>query len=339
MSVGFLFRGHEYTQILLLRNSTPFPAKFEYMDPDDESTLDVRLTVGKLRGVLLPGTDNPLPLFLKPLQLGEFYLHRSIRVTGSAYPDLPFTMTGICSGPNLKFTRDKIDFGHVNVLHPAKQVLEIFNDSLISAFWHAEIRCDNKTFSLPKATGEIPPGAREEFEVDVLLDDVVPFTGKITFYVEYLAPIHFSVSATGIGSALISSIDMKEIDFHWVFVGEAVVRTFSLTNYGRRPQEVRWQQVKPKLNVSVGASLTYSLVPDTVTILPRQEVQYTLSLRSTGPCEFEFSPICAVTLGRIRSDLFQPRIHGTFIKPVLVFTSPTMSFHYVHDVDAEEAIS
>jgi hypothetical protein len=38
-------------------------------------------------------------------------------------------------------------------------------------------------------------------------------------------------------------------------------------------------------------------------------------------------------------ELFRPRVHGVFLKPGLIFRSPSMSFHHVHDMAAEEAIS
>jgi hypothetical protein len=132
---------------------------------------------------------------------------------------------------------------------------------------------------------------------------------------------------------------MDEINFDNMLTCQEVVRTFTLENQGRRPQEVKWPPVKPKLQNAAGAVLTYPLTPDICMIRPMRQVGYTRTACCRAPCRFELTPVCCVTVGRTKMELFRPRVHGVFLKPRLIFRSPSMPFHHVHDLAAEEAIS
>jgi hydrocephalus-inducing protein len=194
-------------------------------------------------------------------------------------------------------------------------------------------------FRIAKTDGEIPPGETEHLEIVALLDDTIAFSGKLSLVFRYLSPMALDICAKGTGTALVSSIDMSEIDFDHMFTGESVTRTFTLENKGRRPQEVKWNQTTAQLEHGTNASFTYSLLPDSCVIEPRQAVQYTLTLKCNVPTRFELSPLCSATIGQTRYDLFQPRIHGIFINPSLTFHLSSLLFRYIHDVEKEEEIS
>jgi hypothetical protein len=244
---GPLFINHEHTEDLLMRNATLFPAKFEFIDVDDESTLDAKVTVGKYRGVVVANRDSPLPIFIRPLQLGELDILRHIRIFGSAAEPLPFRIKGTCVGPNIRFSSQKIDFGAIKVLNEAKSVLDLFNDSLIPAFYHSTIQSDKNIFRIAKTDGEIAPGETDHLEIMAFLDDTIAFSGKLSLFFHYLSPKALDISAKGTGTALVSSIDMNEINFDHMFTCEPATRTFTLENKGRRPQEVKWNRAKAQL--------------------------------------------------------------------------------------------
>jgi hypothetical protein len=129
LDVGSLFMNHEYTEPLLLRNSTSFLAKFEFMDVEDASAFEAKVTVGKYRGDVVAGRDNPLPVFIRPLQLGEFNMVRQIRIFGSSERPLPFPINGIAVGPRIKLSCDTIEFWVIKVLQVTKTVVTVLSDS------------------------------------------------------------------------------------------------------------------------------------------------------------------------------------------------------------------
>ena len=339
MDLGRVFIGYQYTKELKMRNTTPFPAKFEFVEVDDESTLDATVTVGKYRGVVPENRDSSLPVMIKPIQLGHLDMWRYVRIIGSSEPPLQFKIKGLCVGPNIKLSMDQVDFGNIGVLHDVQLDLGITNDSLIPAPYKAEISSETGVFRIEKEEGEIPPGETLQLPVIAFLDDTINYTGQITLTFRYLPPMQVNVSAKGTGTAIVSSIEMKEIDFVYLFTGEPVVKTFTLENKGRRSQEIKWAQAKPQVESETEAVVTYTLSPETKLIAPKEIVQYTITLFCQNACTFHVKPQCTSTIGKSRLDLFQPDIHGVFINPSLIFGKKTMSFRYVHDIEKEEEIS
>ena len=286
LSLGRVFIGHQYTRDLIMRNTTEFPAKFEFIEADDESTLDATVTVGKYRGVVPANCNSKLPVFIKPIQLGHLDMIRHVRIIGSSEPEMTFRIKGLCVGPNIKLSAEEVNFGDIGVLHDVRTTLDIHNDSLIEAPYHAEMECETGVFRIEETDGVIEPGATLQLPVIAFLDDTMQFTGKITLTFRYLAPITVNVLGKGTGTAIVSSIDMRRIDFSYVFTNEPVVKTFLLENKGRRRQELKWTQAKPKVEGDQEAFLSYTLSPETRIIEPKETVAYTLTFFAKRPCTF-----------------------------------------------------
>ena len=339
INLGRAFIDHQYTLDLVMRNTTKFPAKFEFIEADDESTLDATVTVGKYRGVVPEDCESHLPVFIKPIQLGHLDMVRYIRIIGSSEPPMAFRIKGLCVGPNVKLSMDEVNFGDIGVLHDVRMTLDILNDSLIPAPYHADMDCETGVFRIEEADGVIEPGETLQLPVIAFLDDTIQFTGKITLTFRYLAPIVVNVSGKGTGTAIVSSIDMRKIDFSYIFTSEPVVKTFVLENKGRRRQELKWTQAKPKVEGEGESSFTYSLSPESRVLDPKEKVTYTLTVFAQNPCTFDIVPQCTATIGKARLDLFQPKIRGILIDPALVFEKKSISFRYVHDIEKEEEIS
>ena len=338
LDLGSLFINHEYTFTLGMANDTDFPAKFEFLETDDPSTLDASLHFPKIRGVIGAHSVSRLPIRVKPMQLGHITLHRCVKTFGSDGPPMQYTLKMLCTGPKIEFSTNLVDFGTVNVLDDIVQDLYIKNNSLITTSYTIDIQNDS-IFRAEPRQATIGPGETLVMKIVANLNDVITFTGKIIFRFEYLSPIIIDLKARGKGTTIVSTIDMTCLCLGNVFTVEPTVRRFVLHNKGRRSQELKWVQQKAAIEGPNGVVFSYRVEPESKVLQPNEKCSFTFTFNSNLPCKFQVTPVCSATLARQRFDLFKPMITGTYVKPILQLESTEMVFRYVHDVQREEELT
>ena len=241
-----------------------------------------------------------------------------------------------------------VNFGAIPVLEETETILEVFNDSLISAPFHVDLENSYKSpnaFSISITDGEFQPGEVINFPIKAFLNDCLTFNAKLIFQFKLLNPIIVNLRAKGKGSAIVSSIEMKEIDMGFLFTGSPVFKNFELRNYGKRNQEIKWQNnqtAKPKISQTIPNDpprFRYSIDPVDTMINPDQTIQYSIKFESNSSCQFEINPACEVIVDKNKTELFKPLIKGHFIKPTIQFEKDQLFFKYVHDTQREEELT
>ncbi|OHT13247.1 hypothetical protein TRFO_16696 [Tritrichomonas foetus] len=341
IDLGDIFLNHKNITHVVLQNKSKYSAKFEFVECDDQSTLEATCVLGKYSGILPPNTDSEVPVHLTAHQLGHLRISRYVRIFGSDKPPIMFTFKCLCTGPKIKLSTKLIEYGVIEVLQTKEAILEIFNDSTISAHFQASVESQANVFSLPITSGEIKPKDTLAFPVHAYLDDALSFKGKITLIFKLLTPIVIDVTAKGKGTSIVSSIDLGKLDMGYLLTGGPIFKKFELTNKSRRNQEVKWSQVKPtvKQTGDTVPYFTYSLEPDDVVIHPNQVVPYTLKFDCNAPCSFDFMPTCESIIDKTKLEIFKPKINGEFIKPTIKFDQDSVVFKYVHDIKKEEELT
>lgn len=339
IDLGEIFINHDYIANVNLVDETDFPAKYEFIEFEDRSSHELNLTYLKYKGSISAHSNSTLPIKVTPKQLGHLEIQRSIRIFGSDFLPISYTITALCIGPKLQFPSNVIDFGHIPVFQDTRKVFPILNDSLIPAVFDFQIKNENQMFQIEPESGEIEPGETLNLNVISNLDDSINYNAKLTMNVKYLNPFTFDIKAKGVGTAIVSSIEMDNIDLGFVFTMQPSVINFSLTNKGRRIQELKWSFLKPKIEGNSKAVLNSKVIPESVNISPGETIDCQFIFECKHQCAFSIIPVCQSTVGKQRYELFKPEIKGIFIKPMLTFGSNSLTFKYIHDVDQEEKLT
>ncbi|OHT13016.1 hypothetical protein TRFO_03418 [Tritrichomonas foetus] len=334
-----VYIGKEYSKQLVLMNDSEFPAKFEFIMPEETNVSQAHIIVSRPRGVIKGRQDFPIDILMTPQLLGPINITGFIKVFGSDSPPMKFTINATSTGPTIKLSTSSIHFGNIPVLKPATAKLTITNASLIPASFTISIQNDIRIFSCEPTCGDIEPNDSVVVKVVAKLDDTISFSDKIVLNFVNLNPLFVDLLATGTGSPIVSSIEMNDINFNYILNEQKSYLTFTITNYGRRPQELRWTQSKPKVDDKALMNFSFKILPESTVINPREKIEHHFVAFSPVPTNFLVNVMCNATLGRNRIELFQPTVHGTVIKPLLSFSQKEMEFIHKHDAKAEEEVS
>ena len=341
INMGELFLNYRYTTNLVLRNDSKYPAKFDYVECDDSTILEVNIAPAKSTGTVSPKTDTDVPIYITPLQLGPMKFTRYVKIAGSDQPPLRFSITCICIGPRITFSSTILDFGVVQVLRETEKTIQITNNSLIPASFKATVESSSGNFSLKESEGEMQPSETIDFPVTALLDDSLDFTGKLTFVFRYLSPIVINVRARGQGTGLVSTIDMALIDMNYIFTGVPILKKFQIQNFSRRPQELKWLPAKPTITAKTKQIpfFNFKIEPEQYLLQPKEIQEYYFTFSSNAPCTFSINPTCEATVNKKKYELFKPVIQGEFVRPTVEFGDNTLTFTYTHDTEKEEELT
>ena len=336
---GRVFIGRQYTKDVTVVDDSDFPAKFDFVLPPDSAVSQALVSAPKVRGVVNRQEQLPMKLSILPQVLGPIKMTAHVRAYGSESPLIPFTITALCVGPNIVLSTQSVNFGNVRVLSHANDKIVMKNDSLIPAVFTASIQSETGVFSVEPDHGEMAPGDSLPLTVTASIDDATTFTGKVVIVFQNLNPIYVDLAAKGQGNPIVSSVPMNVIDFDYILNQQTIVKTFTVTNHGRRPQELRWSQQKPKGEDNTELPFKISMSPEQAVIEPRSSVTFQLSAYSDAPCSFTTLFQCHATLGRSRSDLWKTTVKGVVIKPVLSFSTNFLEFVHRHDPEQEEKLA
>lgn len=321
IDMGDVFIGHPVKARLPLINDTDHPAKFEYIQSNDKSQLEARTTVKKPAGIIPQREAVSLTLLVTPMQLGPMKVMHYVRIHGWDGPPTLFTVSGICVGPSVTLSRKEIAFGRIQVLRDIRQVVNIVNTSPIPGPFKTKIEDDGHVFRCENDEGEIQGGESLPISIVARLTDPKTFKGRLTIFVRYLNPLVIPLSAFGLGTSIVSSIDMENINLKHIFSEVPVVTKFELHNQGKQSQELRWSMQKPHIVTGQqGTIMTAKIVPETMTLQPDEKSEFNLIVQCPKPCSFEVAGQCASSMGRKRVDIFKPTVKGIFIRPVVSLT-------------------
>lgn len=339
INLGNIFIGAEYRSKLQFKDDTDLPAKYEYIPATDSSMLQANITVSHPNGVINAHTTTDMDFVIVPKQLGPLDIVQHIRFFGNENPPLPFTIKGTVTGPNIQFSQDNINFGRIQVLKDVSHQVVITNNSQINASFTATVECDGENFRIEPSEGYIQAGGQFPVKIIAQLDDTVEFKGKVVFRFDNLNPLYINLKALGTGSTIVPSIPMTSLDLGNIFTEVPSVKKFTLTNKGRRNQELRFSIQKPKLSSSEGVKFSCTITPEVQVLAPGQESKFTLSVQSDKTISFTDGIMCHATVGKQRQEIFTLYLKGTFVKPFISFNKNVVQFTHIHDAEKEEELT
>lgn len=338
IDMGYVFVGNPYQIAVNLLNSTPYPTKYEFIPNTDQSVLTASVVCSKPNGIVGPEKITEMKLQVAPQILGPISIIQSIKIIGADYPPLKYEIRAVSTGPKVVLDRQVVDFGTIEVLRDSKRHLTMKNDSLIPAGFKFKVEGEGSLFRAVPEEGMLLPEEQKVIDVIANLDDTLTYHSKLILTVQNNSQVVIPLKATGSGTPIKASIPMDVIDFGFIFSQTSIRSQLSLKNHGRRPQEIRWSNQKPKLD-SPNALFGFSVQPEHVIIQPHQTVEFDLIVNCSKPASFSVIAQCHATVARKRSELFAPMVQGTFVTPLLDFSVRQIEFKHVHDPQREEEIS
>ena len=338
IDMGCVFVGNQYEISVDMKNETPYSAKYEFIPNTDQSVLMATVVCPKPTGIVGKETVTGMKLQLTPLILGPISITQYVKILGADYPPLKYQIKAVSTGPKVLLDRQNIDFGTVNVLNDAKKHLIVKNDSPIPAGFTFRFEGESSLFRVVPEEGILLPEEQKVIDVIANLDDTLQYTSKLILTVQNNSQVTIPIKATGAGTPIRASIPMDLLDFGFIFSQTSVRSQLSLTNHGRRPQEIRWSYQKPKIDSS-SALFSFAVQPDHVMLQPHQTADFDFVVNCSKPASFSVIAQCHTTVARKRFELFAPMIQGTFVTPLLDFSVKQIEFKHVHDPKMEEQIS
>lgn len=336
LDMGNIFIGHCYKASIDLIDDTDYPAKYEFIPVTDSTQLQAKTVVPKPNGTIYQHDRASLELLITPIQLGPILLNQKVRIYGNDSQPISFTIAAICVGPDIKLSQNSIDFGQINVLQEIKHQISINNNSLIPAIFTARIEDEAGVFTCDPSEATIPPNENMMFTVVANLDDNITFHAKLILMFQNLNPIVVPIKGTGIGNTIRTSVNMNKIDMNYIFTERPVYFDFIVYNKGRRPLELRWTIQKPKIEGQITSIFTFKINPESTTIPAYDEIPCRMTFQCNKPTSFITGIQGYTTIKKKRTELFNPQIKGTFVRPELRFSQQTIEFHHLHDIASEE---
>lgn len=320
------FIGYKYTQHLSIKNESPYPAKYEFIPQDSKSKSQALIEPDRDTGIVMPDSDAKVILSFTTQKIGAIALNCFFRVFGSDNGPMQFTFNTNSIGPLISLSTTKINFGSIPVLISKTYEFKVTNNSLIRAKFRSTIDTMTDVFTIDPVEGIIPPKSMLPINVTVLLNDILTFSGNLKLCFDYLSAMIIPLKAQGTGSPIISSIDMKSIDYGYILTQQPAIKRFTLTNKSNRPFEIRFTPSKVQTPKKQPTDFLCTIDPDHIVIDGQKSCDVTFTIFCTTILPFQMPIQCHATIGRQRVLIFASVLKGTFVKPLISFSENSLNF-------------
>ena len=318
--------GYKYSTEIFLANKSRYPAKFEYI-PQDEFTRQIAIIdIDKLSGVAYPNSDSRILLEFTPKQLGVISIDCFFKILGSNDPPLKFTVLANSTGPTILFDQKAISFGSIPILIPKTIDITINNSSLIPAHFRSTIESSKGGFEVEPSNGTIDPDSNISLSITANLDDSLDFGGSLKLYFDFLNVITIPLKAKGVGYPILPSINMDEVDFGFILTQKQAFKSFTLENKSKRSYELKFTPSKVSTNSSMQNDFVFNIEPEQAVISSGSHQNFEMSIYCSKVLSFTMPLQCSVTKGRQKTTIFNSVIKGSFVKPLVEFSTKILKF-------------
>ncbi|KAI5499651.1 axonemal central apparatus assembly, partial [Trichomonas vaginalis G3] len=324
LDFGNVFIGCPYTKEISLQNNSEFAARYEFNSFGEQRVGE--LTVEKVGGIVEPHSSCNLQVMLTGKIIGNVKLECYFKIIGSEKPPLHLSVSAICTGPTIQYSLSTVNFGNINILKKETKSITISNNSLIPAKFKAVIDQITPTFASDITEGEIAPNSTFTYTVSATVNDTLTFQGKLKFMFDYLTVTQMPLIATGIGTPIISSIDMSEINLGYILTQQPTKLNFTLKNVSRRNYEVRVSHTKPHVPKDSQAVVQLAVEPDFVQLSPDEECYFEITTMCMTTVAFTVQIQVNATVQRSRVEVYNTLMKATFIDPIVTFSSQMLEF-------------
>lgn len=327
INFGDCFIGYTYSQTLELGNNSSLPAKYEVILPEEENA-HVDCTVDSKFGTVPERSTHKVKVTIVTKKIGNVYIPLYIRIVGSESPPFAVSVSACSIGPIVELETNKIEFGKVSVLKDHSKSLPIVNKSPIQAHFRAKFK-KGVLFRTPVTSGVIMPNSIYQLQIIVNSDESMKISDEITIDIQYAEPLTAKISATGIGTSIVSSIPMDVIDFGNQFSSRQCTVKFTFTNMGRKTQTIQWIPLRERKKGDKKEEYiqVFKITPERTVIQPRASLSFKCEGYSTKAAPIEEKFICR-TVGKVQKTIYTTSVKCTFTLPLIKFSQSKLAFEY-----------
>lgn len=324
--------------------------------PMQECPVVFTLEAERLGPIHLPASIRVLGSSAQPLRLTLSALSQgpNLLLTPSPPP-----APGEAPPPPPEDWTPAFSFGKVKVLVEHSVTLHVTNTSPIPAELKLFMDRRDSLFAVNHREVHLGPGESVPLTVSATLDDSLVFSDTLHMLVMEGPEMDVPVEAQGLGSCVTASEPLDAVDFGHQLTLRAFERPVVLSNMGRRPVSLVWansvqlareqaakEQAKQPggarkkpaaesppgtadgARADDGAPLIFQVVPNKITLQPRQQCTFHLQGRAENPGAVAETLVCRALLGKAWSNLFEVPVSADLSHPMLEANPPALVFKH-----------
>ncbi|XP_033625714.1 hydrocephalus-inducing protein homolog [Asterias rubens] len=344
------FLSHPYELNTRLFNDSDLPAKYDLVPQEVEDFSPMLYTSPEATGIIQPHSTAEIPLVIMPKALEEIESLAEFSIFGSNEPPLQVQLMAIGEGPVVHVTPTELDWGQTPVLTDVIKIVTLSNESLIPAPFCCTLMRPNSLWRVEPVEAEIPPEENLEVKLTVHLDDCIRFQDKLAINFENSQTRTIKLQAYGHGTTIVSFPPITpSIELGHHFSSGPCRRMFTLTNRGRRHQQLFWStegfnpiKLKNKdpyynpLDVKYQRmpppppppKPVFSITPSRFELEPAESIDVVVEGQSDTPKTVKERMLCHAIIGKAsgKEKVMKTDISIEFISPLLDFSTKQVMF-------------
>ena len=383
LDFGNVYLKQEVTLPIKLHNtSSLLSTQFKINKQDDQSKGYGELTCDQQSGQIAPEQTVILNVKLIPKKLNQLRLKLEIDCKTKGYnprekennyitsitviamskgPDVIFLKEGMTI-PSYKDTKaikeiqsqeNYVDFGTVPTLKEKPMTILLKNISPIEATYTAFMKTPGSIFYVKDPKGKIKADEKKEVIIYCKPDEQQKFIETLYFKIEDSDGFEVTLRASGEGTTIVPTQEMKVIDFGIIFTLQDAKKTITFENRGRsdqiisfvskkpkkKPQDEKKEQQKKKNDTEEELEVFKFLKGCPKRSLPsRKKGEMVLFANSPKPGEIKaiYGVHCYKATDNNGPEIWEVEFRAVFIDPHLEFNPPKLFYSYKNDEDNDK---
>ncbi|XP_042653703.1 LOW QUALITY PROTEIN: hydrocephalus-inducing protein homolog [Tyto alba] len=348
VTFGRCFLKFPYQQMLTLVNDSDLPGCYQLLPQKHKKEASVWYSSRAPCGIVQPHSSVEVPFTLEAQVVGEQDTIAHVVVFGNERSPLKIHLVSTGEGPVVYVHPSKINFGSIQVLQDASQTLHLSNQTVIPAFFWAEMAGKCSRWRIEPSKGVIPPETEVSVAVIANLDDTEKFKDEVNLFIENSHTYAIPVRAVGIGTTIVTDKPFApELNLGPHFSLDPCCYHFKITNKGRRTHQLYWttegfapfrphDRLPPISNTKgkgpsqspVPACPVFKLRPLRVELMPGKTMDMMLEGFSSTPQVAKERLLCHAIVGSKagKVQIMQVDVTCEFVAPILQMSSREITF-------------
>ena len=384
LDFGNVYLKQEVTLPIKLHNtSSLLSTQFKINKQDDQSKGYGELTCDQQSGQIAPEQTVILNVKLVPKKLNQLRLKLEIDCKTKGYnprekdnnyitsitviamskgPDVIFLKEGMTI-PSYKDTKaikeiqsqeNYVDFGTVPTLKEKPMTISLKNISPIEATYTAFMKTPGSIFYVKEPKGKIKSDEKKEVIIYCKPDEQQKFIETLYFKIEDSDGFEVTLRASGEGTTIVPTQDMKVIDFGIIFTLQDAKKTITFENRGRsdqiisfvskkpkkKPQDEKKEQQQKKKNDTEDELEVFKFLKGCPkrSLPSRKKGEMVLFANSPKPGEIKaiYGVHCYKATDNNGPEIWEVEFRAVFIDPHLEFNPPKLFYSYKNDEDGDK---
>ncbi|NXF39877.1 HYDIN protein, partial [Nyctibius bracteatus] len=348
MTFGRCFLKFPYQQMLTLVNDSDLPGCYRILPQKQKEENAVRYSSPVMCGIIQPHGSVEVPFTLEVQATGEQDAIAHVVVFGSEESPLKIDLVSTGEGPVVYVHPSEISFGSIQVLQDASRTLHLSNQTVIPAYFWAEMAGKCSRWRIEPSKGVIPPETEVSVAVVANLDDTEKFKDEVNLFIENSRSYTIPVRAVGIGTTIVTDGRFApELNLGLHFSLAPYYYRFKIMNKGRRTHRLYWttegfsafrrHRRFPAVSNAKGkdssqrpktASPVFQLRPSSMELMPGETMEVMLEGLSSTPLVVKERLLCHARVGTKteKEKIMQVDVMCEFVAPVLQMSSREITF-------------